>query len=120
MGHVRHRTAAFAAAFFWSISWDAVLRPGGHFSIDFDLLFGARRGTLDPSKVCNYRRFHGLGPQRPASVFGTPSGGVPGSVFLDFGSATGSHLEPQEALGSLFFGALFRNPGQKRFLTDFD
>ena len=93
----------FFGVVFLSISWDAVLRPGGHFSIDFDLLFGARRGTLDPSKVCNCRRFHGLGPQRPAPVFGTPPGGGPRSVFLDFGSATGAHFGAQEARGTTFF-----------------
>jgi hypothetical protein len=93
----------FFGVVFLSIFWDAVLRPGGHFSIDFDLLFGARRGTLDPSKVCNCRRFHGLGPQRPASVFGTPPGGGPRSVFLDFGSATGAHFGAQEARGTPFF-----------------
>ena len=110
MGYVRDPTAAFFAPSFLSISWDSVLRPGGYFCMEFGLLFGARRGTLDPSEVCNYRRFHALDPQKPAAVFGTPSGGGPGSVFLDFGAATGSHLDPRQTLRSLFFGALFRNP----------
>jgi hypothetical protein len=115
VGYVRDPTAAFFASSFWNIFWDPFLRPGLHFCMDFGLLFGARRGTLDPSEVCNYRRFHALDPQSPASVFGTPSGGGPGSVFLDFGSATGSHLDPRETLGSLFFGALFRNPVRSVF-----
>jgi hypothetical protein len=83
--------------------------------MDFGLLFGARRGTLDPSEVCNYRRFHALDPQSLASVFGTPSGGGPGSVFLDFGSATGSRLDPRETLGNLFFGTLFRTRSEAVF-----
>ena len=89
---MRHRTAAFLALLFLSIPWDAVLRPGGHLNPDLCSLFGAQRGTRDPSEVCNYRRFHGLGPQRPASVVGTLSGRVAASVFLDFGSAAGSPL----------------------------
>ena len=93
----------FFGVVFFSISWDSLFHPGEHFSIDFGFLFGARRGTLDPSEVCNYRRFHGLGPQRPASVFGTPPGGGPRSVFLDFGSATGPHFGAQETLGTIFF-----------------
>ena len=115
MGYGRHPTAAFLPPFFWSISWDAVLRPGGHFSKDCGLLSGTRRGTLDPSEVCNYRRFHALDPQSPASVFGPPSGGGAGTVFLDFGPASGSHLGPQEMRGRLFSGALFRNPVRNGF-----
>ena len=119
MGYVRHPTAAFFTLPLWSISWDSVLRPGGYFCIEFGIISGAQRGTLDPSEVCNYKRFHALGPQSPASVFGPPSGGGPGSVFLDFGSATGSHLDPRETLGSLFFGVLFRNPVRSVFLPIF-
>ena len=95
--------SGFFGVVFLSISWDSLFHPGEHFSIDFGLLFGARRGALDPSKMCNYKRFHGLGSQRPASVFGTPPGGGPRSVFLDFGSATGPHFGAQEARGTTFF-----------------
>ena len=115
MGYVRDPTAACFAPSFWSIFWNPFLRPGVHFGMDFGFLFGARRGTPDPSEVCNYKRFHALDPRRPASVFGPPSGGGPGHVFLDFGPATGSHLDPRETLGSLFFRALFRNPAQSVF-----